>query len=158
MADNNTETQEVMPNVGLLTTLWTATSLTGEKTQIAWIDGDEGLPALEEAPEAITKKVLDMETEISRPGTKSIPSVEVPILYTHTQHKKLKANEKKNLYFFEKYPTETAADGTNPLVKYFTGSYVIIDDGKTAGDFIMDKMVIYRNSEIKESDGFPTNS
>jgi hypothetical protein len=149
------EKEEIMPNIGLLTTLWISETLYGEKTQVSWIDGEDGIPALEGEPEQITKTVLDMDTQISRPGAKSIDTVSVPILYTHTQHKTLKAKERKDLYFFEKYPTETAEDGENPLVKYFRGSYVLIDDAKTAGDFIRDNMVLYRTSEITESDGFP---
>lgn len=150
------ESVEKTPNIALKTTLWIADDLTSEKTQIGWIDGEEGLPALEEAPEQITKKVLDQDTEIAVPGIKKSSQIEVPVIYTERQHKALKEKERRDLYIFEKYPEETAETNGKPLVKYFKGSYVIIDDAKKAEDFIMDKMVIYRTGAVQENAGFPT--
>lgn len=150
------EKEEVMPNIGLKTTLWLATDLKSEKSQVGWIDGEDGIPALEEAPEPIKKKILDLDYEVTSPGVKTTSQVTVPVLYTEKQHKILKAMEGKKLYAFLKYPDETAEETGKPLVKYFTCMIKVIDDTKTVENYLRDNLVLYRSGEVLESYGFPT--
>ena len=80
------------PDVSTLTKVYYAESKTGERIQVAFA---EEIPALEEAPEQITATVLDLDYEIARPGLKKAGTIEIPILFTHTQHKKIKRIKRK---------------------------------------------------------------
>ncbi len=142
-----------MPDLATLSTLWYADSLTGEKTQIAFC---EKIPALEEAPEQITGSAVDIDYEFSRPGKVKAGTIEVPVYYTHTQHKRLKTIEKVNKYFFVKYPDNTAETEGKPLVKTFQGSLTVVGDDLVDDDWIKDTVTIYRTTKVTESDGFPT--
>lgn len=147
------EEKELMPDISTLSKLWYAESKTGEKVQIAYT---EEIPALEEAPEQITGSAVDIDYEFARPGKVKAGSVEVPVYYTHTQHKRLKAVERKDLYFFLEYPENTAETAGKPLVKMFQGSLVVIGDTIAVDEFLKDKVTLYRTSRVTESDGFPT--
>lgn len=145
--------EEKMPDLATLSTLWYADTLKGEKTQISLC---ESIPALEEAPEQKTGSAVDIDYEFSRPGKIKAGTIEIPVFYTHTQHKRLKAIEKQNKYFFVKYPDNTAETNGSPLVKTFQGSLVVVGDDLADDDWIKDKVTIYRTSKVTESDGFPT--
>ncbi len=147
------EEKELMPDISTLSKLWYAESKTGEKTQIAYT---EEIPALEEAPEQITGSSVDIDYEFTRPGKVKAGTVEVPVYYTHTQHKRLKAIERKDLYFFVEYPENTAETAGKPLVKMFQGSLVVIGDTIAIDEFLKDKVTLYRTSRVMESDGFPS--
>ncbi len=147
------EGKEMMPDISTLSRLWYSESKTGEKIQIAYT---EEIPALEEAPEQITGSAVDIDYEFTRPGKVKAGTVEVPVYYTHTQHKRLKAIERKDLYFFVEYPENTAEVTGKPLVKMFQGSLVVIGDTIAVDEFLKDKVTLYRTSRVTESDGFPT--
>lgn len=151
MADNNT-TVETMPELSTLSRMWYADSLIGERTQISYL---EEIPVLEEAPESITAAPLDINYEISRPGRKKTPAVEIPVYYTHEQHKRLKAINNVNKYLFIELPASTNPGG-NPLVMSFQGKLVTTLDTLTGDEFIKDKVTLYRSTDITETDGFPT--
>lgn len=141
------------PDVSTLTKVYYAETLTGDRTQIAYT---EEIPALEEAPEQITAQVLDLDYELARPGIKKASSIEISILFTHTQHKALRALKGKDLYFFFEAPANTAETADKPLVRYLQGNCVLIMDTVSAGEFLKDKLTIYKTSDVLESDGFPT--
>lgn len=143
------------PDVSTLTKVSYSETMTGVKTQIAFT---EEIPALEEAPEQITATVLDLDYEIARPGIKKAGTIEIPILYTHTQHKALRLLKGKNLFFFFELPENTAMTQGKPLVRYCQGSCVLTMDTITAGEFLKDKLTIYKTSDVEESDGFPAVS
>lgn len=141
------------PDVSTLTKVYYSETKTGERTQVAYT---EEIPELEEAPEQITAKVLDLDYEIARPGIKKAGTIEIPILYTHTQHKTLRALKNKDLYWFFELPANTAETAGKPLVRYFQGSAVLTMDTISVGEFLKDKLTIYKSSDVEESDGFPT--
>lgn len=143
------------PDVSTLTKVHFADSLTGARTQIAFT---EEIPALEEAPEQITAKVLDLDYEIARPGIKKAGTIEIPILFTHTQHKTLRGLKGKDLFFFFELPANTAEVENKPLVRYLEGNCVLTMDTITVGEFLKDKLTIYKTSDVEESDGFPTEN
>lgn len=143
------------PDVSTLTKVWYAETKTGERTQVAFT---EEIPELEEAPEQITATVLDLDYEIARPGIKGAGTIEIPILYTHTQHKALRALKGKDLYWFFELPANTAETAGKPLVRYLQGNSVLTMDTISAGEFLKDKLTIYKTSDVEESDGFPTAS
>lgn len=140
------------PDVSTLTKVYYAESKTGERIQVAFA---EEIPALEEAPEQITATVLDLDYEIARPGLKKAGTIEIPILFTHTQHKKLRGLKGKDLYWFFEMPANTAETAGKPLVRYLQGNSVLTMDAITAGEFLKDKLTIYKTSDVEENDGFP---
>lgn len=146
--------EELMPNVSTLSTVWYADTLYGEKTQICLI---EEIPALEEAPEQITGTAVDIDYEFSRPGKTKAGTIEMSVFYTETQHKRLKAIEKKNKYFFVKYPDDTAKEEGKPLVKVFEGSLTVVGDTLT-DEWTKDKVTIYRVTKVEEYYGFPVQT
>ncbi len=146
---------EEMPDLSTLSTLYYSLTKDGEKTQICLT---EEIPGLEEAPEQITGSAVDIDYEFSKPGKIKAGTVEVPVYYTHTQHKRLKEIEKKTLYFFVKYPDSTAPSGEEPLVKMFTGSLVVVGDTLTDDEWIKDKVTIYRTTPVEEMYGLPTTT
>lgn len=143
------------PDVSTLTKVYYSETKTGERTQVAFT---EEIPALEEAPEQITATVLDLDYEIARPGIKKAGTIEIPILFTHTQHKKLRNLKGKDLYWFFELPSNTAETEGKPLVRYMQGNCVLTMDAITAGEFLKDKLTIYKTSDVEEADGFPTVS
>ena len=94
-----------IPEVSTLTKVYYSETKTGERTQVAFT---EEIPALEEAPEQITATVLDLDYEIARPGVKKAGTIEIPVLFTHTQHKKLRELKGKDLYMFFELPVNTS--------------------------------------------------
>lgn len=142
------------PDVSTLTKVWYAETLTGEKTQVSFT---EEIPELEEAPESITATVLDLDYELSQPGIRKAGTIEIPVLYTHTQHKRLgNLDKNKEYYWFFELPEATAETEGKPLVRYLTGKARISMDAIAPEEFIKDKLTIYKTSDVKESDGFPT--
>ena len=141
------------PDVSTLTKVYYSETKLGERTQVAFT---EEIPALEEAPEQITATVLDLDYEIARPGIKKAGTIEIPILFTHTQHKKLRELKGKNLYWFFELPSNTAETEGKPLVRSLQGNCVLTMDAITAGEFLKDKLTIYKTSDVEETDGFVT--
>lgn len=145
---------EEAPNTTILSTLWYSETLTGEKTQVSFI---EEIPQLESAPDSITGSALDIDYEFSQPGKRKAEDIEIPIYYTRTQHKRLKNLDKnKNYFWFVRLPESTVEeDGEEPLVMYFQGKIRIAIGDLSDEDWIKDNIKLYKTTEVKESDGFP---
>jgi len=145
---------EEMPDISTLSKLWYAENENGtDKKQICLT---EEIPALEEAPEQITGSAVDINYEFSRPGKVKAGTIEVPVYYTHTQHKRLKEIERKDVWFFRQYPENTAPSGEKPLIQKFQGSLVVVADTLSDEEWIKDKVTIYRTSAVTEMYGFPS--
>jgi hypothetical protein len=142
------------PDVTTLTKVWYATTLTGERTQVSFT---EEIPELDKAPDAITKSVLDLDYEIAQPGIRKAEAIEIPILFTHTQHKRLKALDPDTEYFwFFQLPEATAETSGSPLVRYLKAKARISMDTISPEEFLKDKLTLYKTSAVTESDGFPS--
>lgn len=148
---------EEMPDVSTLSKIYYAEDETGKGiTQICLT---ESIPALEEAPEQITGSAVDIDYEFSRPGKKKAGTIEIPVYYTHKQHKWLKEIERKDGYFFVKYPDNTAPKEENPLIKKFQGSLVTVGDELPDNEWIKDIVTIYRTTAVEDSyEKLPTPS
>ena len=153
IVDTNTPTTSGMPDISKWAKVFYSETLTGEKTQVAFV---EEIPALEEAPEQVTGTCLDLDYEFTQPGIKKATQIEMPIYFTHTQHKTLRNLKDKNLYWFFQNPAHTAPANTQPLVRHLQGKMNITMDTITVGEFLKDKITIYKSSDVEESDGFPT--
>lgn len=144
-----------IPDLSTLSKLFYADTDTGERTQIAFT---EEIPALEEAPEQVTGTSVDIDYEFSRPGKVKAGTIEVPVFYTHTQHKRLKEIERKDKVFFVEYPASTAPSGEKPLIKKFSGSLVVVGDTLSNEEWIKDTVTIYRTTKVEEIYDYPTNT
>lgn len=142
------------PDVSTLTKVFYAETKAGERTQVMFT---KEIPTLDEAPESITEQVLDLEYELSQPGIRKAGNVELPVLYTHKQHKELRGLDKnKEYHWFFQLPEATAETAGKPLVRHVTGKARLTMDTITVGEFIKDKLTIYKTSDVTETDGFPT--
>lgn len=151
ITDTNTPMTE-MPDISKWVKVFYSETKTGERKQVAFA---EEVPPLEEAPDAVTGSALDLDYEFSQPGIRKAGTIEIPIYYTYTQHKTLRALKDKNLYWFFQNPAHTAPDGS-PLVRTLQGKMFITMDTASVGEYLKDKMTIYKSSDIEETDGFPT--
>ena len=143
-----------IPDVSTLTKVWYSETKVGERTQVSFTSE---IPQLEQAPDAITATVLDLDYELAQPGIRKAETIEIPILYTHTQHKRLRELDKDKEYFwFFELPESTAQTKGKPLVRNFTGKIRITLDTITPEEFIKDKMSLYKTSAVEENEGFPT--
>lgn len=142
------------PKVSTLSTLWVAETLTGERTQVAYV---QEIPALKSAKEAITYNALDLEEEQQAKGNRKAETLTIPILFTEEQHDTLttKAESDKEYYWFIKLPEATAQQTGKPLVFYFTGACDIGIDTIAIDDMLKENLTIYRSSKVLESKGFP---
>jgi len=150
MADTTTKT----PDLSTYTKVYYATDKIGtDKKQIAYV---KEIPQLEEAPEQVTEQVLDLDYEIAQPGITKAGTIELPLLFTHSQHKTVRALKGQSLYWFFEAPDNTAETSGSPLVRYLKGKSFLTMDTVAVGEFMKDKLTIYKETAVEESDGFPT--
>ena len=150
--DTNT-TADQMPDISKWVKGWYSETKTGERTQVAFT---EKVPPLEEAPDPVTGSALDLDYEFSVPGIKKASNIGLDIYFTHTQHKKLRNLMNKELYWFFQNPAHTAPSGSQPLVRTLKGQMFVSMAEVTVGAFLKETVTIYKNSDVEESDGFPT--
>lgn len=143
------------PQVSTLSTLWNAETLTGERTQVAYV---QSIPALKSAKEAVTYNALDLEEEQQAKGSRKAETLTIPILFTHEQHKRLRtlAEANKDSHWFIKLPDSTAEVDGKPLVFYFTADCDLGLDTIEIDGMLQENLTLYRSSAVLESDGFPT--
>lgn len=142
------------PKTTILTELYFAETLLGERTQVRNV---QEIPPIIEAAEAITYDALDYEAERQEQAGSTSSAITIPILYQETEHDVLKSmsDSKETYHWFVKYPNETAVTPGKPLVKHFTGSMNLVGDTMSIRSMIMDTLTIYRNSDVTEYKGFP---
>lgn len=143
------------PQTSMLTTLWKAKTLTGERTQVAYV---QSIPALKSPADPITYGALDLDEEQQAKGTRKSETLTIPILYTEEQHDSLKeeADSGDDCYWFVKLPDVTATQTGKPLVYYFTGSCDLSNESIEIDGMLQENITIYRSSQVKECKGFPT--
>lgn len=145
----------VTPKVSTLSTLWYANTLTGERTQVAYV---QEIPPLKSAKEAITYNALDLEEEQQAKGSRKAEVLTIPLLFTETQHDKLKklSESDEEYYWFIKLPDSTASEAGKPLVFNFTGACDLGMDTIAIDDLLKENLTLYRSSKVNETKGFPT--
>lgn len=147
---------DTTPNVSTLTKVYYAETLAGTKIQVAYT---ESIPKLEEAPDQITTTVLDLDYEIAGPGIKKASKLEIPILFTHTQHKALKAlNKSKEYFWFFVLPDNTAETTGKPLCRYFQATENLGLDEIKAGEFLKETLTLYKSTDVTEVEGLPAQA
>lgn len=152
IVDTNTVKDE-MPDISKWAKVFYSETKTGEKIQVAFV---EKIPALEEAPDQVTGSALDLDYEFAQPGIKKATNIELDIYYTHTQHKTLRTLKNKELYWFFQNPAHTAPTGGKPIVRTVKGQMFVTMQEISVGEYLKDKMTIYKNGDVEETEGFPT--
>lgn len=145
------------PNTSTLTKLYYADTKEGERKQVGFV---QSIPEFLTPPEAITYSALDIDDERQVKGRKKAENLEIEFLYRQEQYKEIKELEKNNteVYWFIQLPEETAETTGKPLTWNFKGTCCVGMSEIALDDMLKSKLTIYRNSEIEETDGFPTAS
>lgn len=145
------------PKTSTLTKLYHASTLAGEKSQVAFI---QSIPEFLKAPEPITYSALDIDDERQVEGRKKAETLEIELLFTEEQYDELKAltADKTNEYWFIQLPEDTATTVGKALTWYFQATCFIGMSEIAIDDMLKAKLTLYRNSTIEESKGFPTST
>lgn len=143
------------PKTSTLTKLYHATTKTGERSQVAFI---QSIPEFLTAPEPITYSALDIDDERQVEGRKKAETLEIELLFTESQYDELKelADDKTNEYWFIQLPDSAATTTGKALTWYFQATCFIGMSEIAIDDMLKAKLTLYRNSAIEESKGFPT--
>ena len=147
------------PKTSVGTELWYSTKAApSAKADLIQIFLVQEVPETEDAPESVTYSCLESSHEGTAQGVSKAKSIEVPVLYSETQHTALKAlsDAKTQLYFWLKYPDSTAVTAGKPLVKAFSGTIFLTADKASSNAMLQDKMTIYRDPAITEQQGLPS--
>ena len=142
------------PYSTMLSKLYYSTELTGEKTQVAWV---QEIPEFDPAPEGIEFSALDTDYTGQVPGRRSADAIAVPVLFTEEQHDTLKVLDKATDYWwFIELPEETASESGKPVVFYFQAKVRLGMNALSIDEMLQETLTLYKSSEVKESKGFPT--
>lgn len=145
----------VSPQVSTLTKLYYATTKTGTRTQVGYV---QSIPEFLTAPEPITYSALDIDDERQASGRKKAENIEIEFLYQESQWDEIKALETAgtDVYWFIQLPESTAETKTKPITWNFTGTCHIGMSEIAIDEMLTSKLTIYRSSAIEETKGFPT--
>lgn len=149
--------KETTPQVAMKANVSYATTLTGEKTKIGYVQKVGQLKALKEGQ---TYSALDLDEERTASGKRKAEATDIEMMFIHEQHKALKAlaDNDTPIYLFIQYPETTASVAGKPLTFSIIGTIDIAGNETEDGDFIKDTMRIFRSSALVETDGYPTAS
>ena len=147
--------ETVAPKTSTLTKVYYATTKTGEKTQIGYV---QSVSEFLTTPEEITYSALDIEDERVAKGRRKAEAVEIPFLFTESQWDELRAVEAANseIYMFVQLPNETANTENKPVTFNFKATIAVSMDAIEIDNMLQSKVKIYRSSAIEETKGFPT--
>lgn len=142
------------PQVAMKMKVSYATTLTGDKTDIAYCTKIGQLKSLKEG-QAWSSLELDEERNAS--GKRKAETTDVEMYFIHEQHKSLKAlaDADTEIYLFFQCPETTASEKGKPLTFSLKGTIDIAGNEVEDGDFLKDTMRIFRNSALVETDGYP---
>lgn len=143
------------PKTSTLTKLYHATTKTGERSQVAFI---QSIPEFLKAPEPIKYSALDISDERQTEGRQKAETMEIEILFTEEQYDEIKtlADAKTNEYWFIQLPESTASTTGKPLTWCFQATCFVGMSEIAIDDLLKSKITLYRSSAIEESKGFPT--
>ena len=149
------ETQKATtPQVAMKAEVSYATTLTGDKTKIGYVQKVGQLKTLKEGQ---TYSSLDIEEERMAKGKRKAETVDVEMMFIQETHKSIQAiaDADTSIYLFVKYPESTASVASKPLVQTVKCTVDIAGQEINDGDFIKDTMRVYKESKVVETDGYP---
>ena len=149
MAEN-----ETTPQVAMKAEVSFATTLTGEKTKIGYVQKVGQLKTLKEGQ---TYSALDLDEERMAKGKRKAETVDIEMMFIQEEHKAMGviADADTEIYLFVKYPESTASVANKPLVQTVKCTIDIAGQEISDGDFIKDTMRVFKNSKVVETDGYP---
>ena len=142
------------PQVAMKAEVSYATSLTGDKTKIGYVQKVGQLKTLKEGQ---TYSALDLDEERMAKGKRKAETVDIEMMFIQEEHKAMGviADADTEIYLFVKYPESTAAVANKPLVQTVKCTIDIAGQEISDGDFIKDTMRVFKNSKVVETDGYP---
>lgn len=132
-----------------------ALAVEGTRKCVAYV---QGIPEFLTPPEGIKYSALDIPDEREAEGKQKMEDFEPEFLFTEEQYDELKEiqKSKKSEAWAIQLPEETAKTPGKPLTWYWTGTCFVGMSEIADEDMLKAKVKIYRDSEIKESKGFPS--
>ena len=142
------------PQVAMKAEVSYATSLTGDKTKIGYVQKVGQLKTLKEGQ---TYSALDLDEERMAKGKRKAETVDIGMMFIQEEHKAMGviADADTEIYLFVKYPESTASVANKPLVQTVKCTIDIAGQEISDGDFIKDTMRVFKNSKVVETDGYP---
>ena len=142
------------PQVAMKAEVSYATTLTGDRTKIGYVQKIGQLKALKEGQ---TYSALDLDEERMAKGKRKAEAVDIEMLFIQEVHKAMGviADADTEIYLFVKYPESTASVASKPLVQTVKCTIDIAGQEMNDGDFIKDTMRVFKNSKVVETDGYP---
>lgn len=146
--------QATTPQVAMKAEVSYATSLTGDKTKIGYVQKVGQLKTLKEGQ---TYSALDLDEERMAKGKRKAEAVDIEMMFIQETHKTMMAiaDADTEIYLFVKYPESTASVASKPLVQTVKCTIDIAGQEMSDGDFIKDTMRVFKNSKVIETDGYP---
>lgn len=145
------------PQVAMKAKVSYSTTLTGEKTDIGYVQKIGQLKTLKEGQ---TYSALDLDEERMAKGKRKAETVDIEMMFIHKTHKSIKAiaDADTTIFLFVEYPETTASVANKPLVQSVKCTVDIAGQEISDGDFIKDIMRVYKESVVVETDGYPVES
>jgi hypothetical protein len=142
------------PQVAMKAEVSYATSLTGAKTKIGYVQKVGQLKTLKEGQ---TYSALDLDEERMAKGKRKAEAADIEMMFIQETHKSMMAiaDADTEIYLFLKYPDTTASVASKPLVQTVKCTIDIAGQEMSDGDFIKDTMRVFKNSTVVETDGYP---
>lgn len=142
------------PQVAMKAKVSYATTLTGERTDIGYVQKVGQLKTLKEGQ---TYSALDLEEERMAKGKGKAEPVDIEMMFIQETHKTIQdiADADTTIFLFLKYPETTASVANKPLVQSVKCTVDIAGQEMNDGDFIKDTMRVYKESKVVETDGYP---
>ena len=142
------------PQVAMKAEVSYATTLTGNRTKIGYVQKVGQLKTLKEGQ---TYSALDLDEERMAKGKRKAEAVDIEMMFIQEVHKAMGviADEDTEIYLFVKYPESTASVASKPLVQTVKCTIDIAGQEMNDGDFIKDTMRVFKNSKVVETDGYP---
>lgn len=147
--------RETNPEIAMKANLEFSETLTGEKTLVAWV---QNIGQLNQLKDGITYSAIDRDEEYMAKGKKKAEAIDIEVLFTHAQHKTLRAMAEgdKEYYFYIKYPEATANEAGKPLVFSLKATMDFASNAMEDGELLKDTIRLFKKSNLVETDGYPT--
>ena len=157
MAGETITPKDTTPQIAMKAEVSYATTLTGEKTKIGYV---QKIGQLKTLKEGTAYSAVDLDEERMAKGKRKAEAVDVEMLFIQETHKTIKAiaDADTSIYLFVKYPETTASVANKPLVQTVKCTVDIAGQELSDGEFIKDTMRVFKETEVIETDGYPTTS
>lgn len=154
MAEGDTTPKTTTPQVAMKSKVSYSTTLTGDRTDIGYVQKVGQLKTLKEGQ---TYSALDLDEERMAKGKRKAETADIEMMFIQETHKSIKAiaDADTTIYLFLEYPETTASVANKPLVQTVKCTVDIAGQEMNDGDFIKDTMRVYKESKVVETDGYP---